>query len=85
MESSICRPGCTPTLCSPRSWFCLSTADKAAIVATGQLDGIDALVSLEHLALNSGATRGHLANLKDHYRIDWLDRIKIRVRFGMIP
>jgi hypothetical protein len=63
----------------------MSTADKAAIVATGRLNGLDALISLEHLAQNSGATRGQLANLKDHYRAEWLDAIKLKVRFGMIP
>lgn len=63
----------------------MSTADKAAIVATGRLDGLDALVSLEHLAKNSGATHGQLADLKDHYRTGWLDEIKVKVRFGMIP
>lgn len=63
----------------------MSTADKAAIVATGRLNGLDALISLEHLAQNSGATRGQLANLKDHYRTGWLDAIKLKVRFGMIP
>lgn len=63
----------------------MSTADKAAIVATGRLNGLDSLVSLEHLAQNSGATRGQLAELKDHYRVGWLDEIKLKVRFGMIP
>lgn len=63
----------------------MSTADKAAIVATGRLNGLDSLVSLEHLAQNSGATRGQLAELKDHYRVGWLDEIKLKVRFGLIP
>jgi hypothetical protein len=63
----------------------MSTADKAAIVATGRLNGLDALVSLEHLAQNSGATRAQLADLKDHYRASWLDGIKVKVRFGIIP
>lgn len=63
----------------------MSTADKATIVATGRLNGLDALVSLEHLAQNSGAPRGQLASLKDHYRNGWLEEIKVKVRFGMIP
>jgi hypothetical protein len=63
----------------------LSTADKAAIVATGRLDGLDALVSLEHLAQNSGATKGQLASLQHHYRNAWLDEIKSKVRLGVIP
>ena len=69
----------------PQVMVLLSTADKAAIVATGRLNGLDALVSLEHLAQNAGATRGQLAELKNHYRTGWLDEIKIKVRFGMIP
>lgn len=63
----------------------LSTADKAAIVATGRLNGLDSLVSLEHLAQKSGATRGQLTDLKEHYRAGWLDEIKTKVRFGIIP
>lgn len=63
----------------------LSTADKAAIVATGRLDGLDALVSLEHLALKSGITKGQLASLQNHYRNGWLDEIKSKVRLGVIP
>ena len=68
----------------PKVMVLLSTADKAAIVATGRLNGLDALVSLEHLAQNSGATRGQLADLKNHYRTGWLDEIKFMVRFDML-
>lgn len=63
----------------------LSTADKAAIVETGRLNSLDALVSLEHLAQHSGATKGQLASLQGHYRISWLDEIKSKVRLGVIP
>lgn len=63
----------------------MSTADKAAIVATGRLKGLDALTSLEHLAEESGASRGQLAELKNHYRARWLEEIKVKVRFGIIP
>lgn len=63
----------------------MSTADKAAIVATGRLNGLDALISLEHLAQNSGVTRAQLADLKDHYRASWLDAIKTKIRLGIIP
>lgn len=69
----------------PKVMVLLSTADKAAIVATGRLNGLDSLVSLEHLAKNSGATRGQMTSLKDHYRTEWLDEIKVKVRFGVIP
>lgn len=63
----------------------ISTADKAAIVATGTLGGLDSLVSLEHLAQSAGVARAQLANLARHYRVDWLDGIKVKVRFGIIP
>jgi hypothetical protein len=63
----------------------LSTADKAAIVMTGLLHALDSLVSLEQLAQNSGAARGQISSLKDHYRNSWLDEIKVKVRFGVIP
>ena len=63
----------------------VSTADKAAIVATGRLGGLDSLVSLEQLAQASGVTRGQIDSLARHYRSGWLDEIKFKVRFGMIP
>ena len=69
----------------PKVMVLISTADKAAIVATGRLNSLDSLVSLDHLAQNSGATRGQITNLKDHYRNGWLNEIKFKVRFGMIP
>jgi len=63
----------------------ISTADKAAIVATGRLGGLDSLVSLEQLARSSGATHSQMDSLARHYRSGWLDEIKVKVRFGMIP
>lgn len=63
----------------------VSTADKAAIVATGRLGGLDSLASLEQLAQTSGVTRGQIDSLARHYRSSWLDEIKFKVRFGMIP
>lgn len=63
----------------------VSTADKAAIVATGRLGGLDSLVSLEQLAQTSGVTRSQVDSLARHYRSGWLDEIKLKVRFGMIP
>ena len=69
----------------PHVTVLVSTADKAAIVATGRLGGLDSLASLEHLAQNSGVTRIQLNELKDHYRNDWLNKIRTQVRLGMIP
>lgn len=63
----------------------VSTADKAAIVATGRLGGLDSLASLEQLAQDAGVARGQLDNLANHYRSRWLDEIKTKVRFGVIP
>jgi hypothetical protein len=63
----------------------ISTADKAAIVATGRLGGLDSLVSLEQLAQAAGAARGQIERLARHYRKDWLDELKTRIRLGVIP
>jgi hypothetical protein len=63
----------------------VSTADKAAIVATDRLGGLDSLVSLEQLARDSGVTRGQIDSLARHYRSTWLDEIRFKVRFGIIP
>lgn len=63
----------------------VSTADKAAIVATGRLGGLDSLASLEQLAQDAGVSRGQLDSLANHYRSRWLDEIKTKVRFGIIP
>ncbi|MBY4833781.1 hypothetical protein [Burkholderia dolosa] len=69
----------------PNVLVLVSTADKAAIVATGRLGGLDSLVSLEQLAQHSGVTRGQIDSLARHYRSGWLDEIKFKVRFGIIP
>lgn len=69
----------------PHVTILVSTADKAAIVATGSLGGLDSLASLEHLAQKSGVTRLQLNKLQDHYRNGWLDDIKSKVRLGIIP
>lgn len=69
----------------PDALILLSTADKAAIVATGELGWIDSLVSLEHLAKISGVTRGQVDGLARHYRAEWLDEIKVKIRLGVIP
>lgn len=63
----------------------LSTADTAAVVATGRLHGLDMLVSLEQMAHKSGATKAQLAELKPHYRTQWLNQIRLKVHLGMTP
>lgn len=69
----------------PNALILVSTADKAAIVATGRLGWLDSLVSLEQLAQTSGVSRQQLDSLARHYRSNWLDEIKFKVRFGIIP
>ncbi len=69
----------------PDALILLSIADKAAIVAIGQLGWIDSLSSLETLAKTSGAGHGQIGELARHYRSDWLDVIKVKVRLGVIP
>ncbi len=69
----------------PGALILVSTADKAAIVATGRLGWLDSLTSLEHLAQQSGVTRGQVDSLARHYRAGWLDEIRVKVRLGIIP
>jgi hypothetical protein len=69
----------------PDALILLSTADKAAIVATGRLGWIESLTSLEHLAKSSGVTRHQVDNLARHYKAGWLDEIKLKIRLGIIP
>lgn len=63
----------------------LSTADKAAIVAAGRLDWLDLVTSLEQLAQQAGVARMQLDQMARHYRQQWLDEIKVKVRLGIIP
>lgn len=69
----------------PNSLILVSTADKAAIVATSRLGWLDSLTSLEHLARSSGATRPQIERLARHYRAGWLDEIRVKIRLGIIP
>lgn len=69
----------------PQALILLSTADKAAIVATGRLGWIDSLTSLEQLVRTSGVTPGQIERLARHYREDWLGEIKMKIRLGILP
>jgi hypothetical protein len=69
----------------PNALILVSTADKAAIVATGNIGWLDSLTSLEHLANESGVTHGQINALARHYRAGWLDEIRIKIRLGVIP
>lgn len=63
----------------------ISTADKAAIVATSQLGWIDSTISLEKLIQQSGVSRQQFDKLAQHYRADWLSNIKLKIQLGVIP
>lgn len=69
----------------PNALILVSTADKAAIVATNKLGWMDSLTSLEQIAQKSGVTRSQIDNLAQHYRADWLEEIKVKVILGVIP
>lgn len=69
----------------PDALVLVSTADKAAIVASGNIGWLDSLTSLERLAHESGVTHGQLDALARHYRTEWLDEIRVKVRLGVIP
>ena len=69
----------------PNALILVSTADKAAIVSTGNIGWLDSLTSLEHLANESGAIHGQINSMARHYRADWLNEIRTKIRLGVIP
>jgi len=69
----------------PNAMVLVSTADKAAIVATGDLGWLDSLTSLEALAQESGVLPRQVNDLARHYSTTWLDEIRIKIRLGIIP
>lgn len=62
----------------------ISTADKAAIVATGKLGGLDSLISLEELAIESGVQSKQVSLLANHYRRQWLDEVRVKIRLNVL-
>ena len=69
----------------PAPLLVVSTADKAALVASHELGWLDSLVSLEVLAREAGASNAALTALRLQYREDWLVGIKTKIRLGIIP
>jgi hypothetical protein len=69
----------------PSTVIVLTTADKAALVASHALGWLDCAVSLENLARQAGVGRTNLNSLALQYREDWLAGIKTKIRFGIIP
>jgi hypothetical protein len=63
----------------------VTTADKAALVASNGLGWLDSMTSLEDLARRAGVGRGNLDALAQQYREDWLISIKTKIRLGIIP
>jgi len=63
----------------------VTTADKAAIVACGDLKCLDCVVSFEKLLRNCGASDEMLGRLSTQYQEAWLSSVKTKVRLGVIP
>jgi len=69
----------------PSAAIVVTTADKAALVASHGLDWLDCAVSLEDLARKAGVGRANLDALALQYREDWLSSIKTKIRMGILP
>ncbi len=69
----------------PSAVIVVTTADKAALVASHGLGWLDCAVSLEDLARKAGVGRPNLDALALQYREDWLSSIKTKIRMGIIP
>ena len=69
----------------PSAVIVVTTADKAALVASHGLGWLDCAVSLEDLARKAGVGRANLEALAFQYREDWLSSIKTKIRMGIIP
>lgn len=69
----------------PSAAIVVTTADKAALVASHGLDWLGCAVSLEDLARKAGVGRANLDALALQYREDWLSSIKTTIRMGILP
>lgn len=69
----------------PSPIILVSTADKAALVASHQLGWLDYTVSLENLARQSGVSNKNLESLRQQHREGWLSGIKTKIRMGILP
>jgi hypothetical protein len=63
----------------------VTTADKAAIVACGTLNWLDAVVSFEKLLRDCGTPYEVLTRLGVQHREAWLSEVRTKVRLGIIP
>ncbi len=69
----------------PSATIVVTTADKAALVASHGLGWLDCAVSLEGLAHKAAVGRTNLDSLALQYREDWLSSIKMKIRLGILP
>ena len=69
----------------PSQVIIVTTADKAALVASNGLGWLDCMTSLEDLARQAGVGRGNRNAFALQYREDWLSSIKTKIRLGIIP
>lgn len=69
----------------PSNVIVVTTADKAALVASHGLGWLDSVTSLEVLARKAGVGRANLDTLALQYREDWLSSIKTKIMLGVIP
>jgi hypothetical protein len=65
--------------------LCIATADKAAIVACGDLKCLDCVRSFEKLLRDCGTPHEILVRLSKQHQESWLSGVKTKVRLGMIP
>lgn len=69
----------------PSDVIVVTTADKAALVASNGLGWLNCMTSLEALARKAGVARVKLDALALQYREDWLSGIKTKIMLGIIP
>jgi len=63
----------------------ITTADKAALVATNDLGWLKSTISLEGLAKRAGVARDKLCSLNRQYREEWLSQVRTKIRMGIYP
>jgi hypothetical protein len=69
----------------PSNVIVVTTADKAALVASHGLGWLNCMTSLEDLARKAGVGRVNLDALDLQHREDWLSSIKTKIMLGIIP
>jgi hypothetical protein len=69
----------------PSPIILVSTADKAALIASHRLGWLDYAVSLEDIARQSGVNSKNLESLRQQHRNGWLSDIKTKILLGIMP